>query len=155
MTPVAPASRTRMVELLSSRPVIPDSCGHAMAAAGPGRHPEVASQGEFSKAGRAGRWPKVVSAWPRRTGLARPRAGRDGRTAHKDPPARRAGGPAVPWALASRASSAGPDREVLVAYVEVGGLRTWHEVQGEGRPVVLLHGGFAGASSWSAQTPVL
>ena len=42
-----------------------------------------------------------------------------------------------------------------MAYVEVGGLRTWHEVQGEGRPVVLLHGGFAGASSWAAQAPVL
>ena len=40
--------------------------------------------------------------------------------------------------------------EVVVTYVEVGGLRTWHEVQGEGRPVVLLHGGFAGASSWAA-----
>jgi pimeloyl-ACP methyl ester carboxylesterase len=45
--------------------------------------------------------------------------------------------------------------EVVVTYVEVGGLRTWHEVQGEGRPVVLLHGGFAGASSWAAQAPVL
>ena len=42
-----------------------------------------------------------------------------------------------------------------MTYVEVGGLRTWHEVQGEGQPVVLLHGAFAGASSWSAQTPVL
>ena len=42
-----------------------------------------------------------------------------------------------------------------MTYVEVGGLRTWHEVQGEGPPVVLLHGGFAGASSWWAQTPVL
>jgi pimeloyl-ACP methyl ester carboxylesterase len=42
-----------------------------------------------------------------------------------------------------------------LTYVEVGGLRTWHEVHGEGRPVVLLHGGFAGASSWAAQAPVL
>ena len=42
-----------------------------------------------------------------------------------------------------------------MTYVEVGGLRTWHEVQGEGQPVVLLHGAFAGASSWSAQTAVL
>jgi len=42
-----------------------------------------------------------------------------------------------------------------MTYVEVGGLRTWHEVQGEGPPVVLLHGGFAGASSWWAHTPVL
>jgi pimeloyl-ACP methyl ester carboxylesterase len=35
------------------------------------------------------------------------------------------------------------------------GLRTWHEVSGEGHPVVLLHGAFAGAASWSAQAPVL
>jgi hypothetical protein len=30
----------------------------------------------------------------------------------------------------------------VVTYVEVGGLRTWHEVHGEGAPVVLLHGAF-------------
>jgi len=42
-----------------------------------------------------------------------------------------------------------------VSYVEVGGHRTWHEVTGEGPPVVLLHGGFAGASSFFAQTPVI
>jgi pimeloyl-ACP methyl ester carboxylesterase len=46
-------------------------------------------------------------------------------------------------------------REVAVTYVDVNGLPTWHEVLGEGRPVVLLHGGFAGASSWSAQAPAL
>jgi pimeloyl-ACP methyl ester carboxylesterase len=40
-------------------------------------------------------------------------------------------------------------------YVNVNGLPTWHEVRGAGRPVVLLHGAFAGASSWSAQTPDL
>jgi pimeloyl-ACP methyl ester carboxylesterase len=43
----------------------------------------------------------------------------------------------------------------VVAYVDVNGLRTWHEVRGEGPPVVLLHGAFAGADSWSAQAPVL
>jgi pimeloyl-ACP methyl ester carboxylesterase len=43
----------------------------------------------------------------------------------------------------------------VVTYVDVNGLRTWHEVHGEGAPVVLLHGAFAGASSWSVQTPVL
>jgi pimeloyl-ACP methyl ester carboxylesterase len=42
-----------------------------------------------------------------------------------------------------------------VAYVNVNGLRTWHEVQGAGHPLVLLHGAFAGASSWSAQAPAL
>ena len=40
-------------------------------------------------------------------------------------------------------------------YVRVGGRLTWHEVHGAGQPVVLLHGAFAGASSWAAQTPAL
>lgn len=40
-------------------------------------------------------------------------------------------------------------------YTEVAGLKTWHEVSGEGDPLVLLHGGFAGASSWGGQTPAL
>ena len=42
-----------------------------------------------------------------------------------------------------------------MTYVEVDGLRTWHEVHGAGPPVVLLHGGFAGASSWSAAQATL
>jgi pimeloyl-ACP methyl ester carboxylesterase len=59
--------------------------------------------------------------------------------------------------LASISASGQPQmgREVAVTYVDVSGLRTWHEVHGEGRPVVLLHGAFAGASSWSAQAPAL
>ena len=41
-------------------------------------------------------------------------------------------------------------------YVDVNGLRTWHEVSGDGHPVMLLHGAFSGAAtSWSAQAPVL
>jgi pimeloyl-ACP methyl ester carboxylesterase len=32
-----------------------------------------------------------------------------------------------------------------VTYVEVNGLPTWHDVHGEGQPVVLLHGAFAGS----------
>ncbi len=42
-----------------------------------------------------------------------------------------------------------------MGYVDVAGLSTWHEVDGDGDPVVLLHGGFAGASSWAAQLPAL
>ncbi len=42
-----------------------------------------------------------------------------------------------------------------MGYLYVAGMRTWHEVTGEGEPLVLLHGGFASASSWFAQTPVL
>ncbi len=33
--------------------------------------------------------------------------------------------------------------------------RVWHEIQGDGRPVVLLHGAFSGASSWGGQVPAL
>ncbi|MEV4619028.1 alpha/beta hydrolase [Asanoa sp. NPDC049573] len=43
----------------------------------------------------------------------------------------------------------------MTGYVEVAGLRVWHEVSGEGDPLVLLHGGFLGASSFFAQTPAL
>ena len=43
----------------------------------------------------------------------------------------------------------------MTGYIEVAGLRTWHEVSGEGDPLVLLHGGFVGASSFFAQTPAL
>jgi pimeloyl-ACP methyl ester carboxylesterase len=41
-------------------------------------------------------------------------------------------------------------------YLEIRGQRVWHTVHGNsGEPVVLLHGGFAGADSWIAQTPAL
>jgi pimeloyl-ACP methyl ester carboxylesterase len=42
-----------------------------------------------------------------------------------------------------------------VSYVQVGTQRVWHEVTGDGEPLVLLHGAFAGASSFQAQTPAL
>ena len=45
--------------------------------------------------------------------------------------------------------------EVRAEYINVAGLPTWHEVGGDGPTVVLLHGAFAGASSWAAQAPVL
>jgi pimeloyl-ACP methyl ester carboxylesterase len=40
-------------------------------------------------------------------------------------------------------------------YADVAGRKTWHEVSGAGDPVVLLHGGFVGASSWAGQAPAL
>jgi pimeloyl-ACP methyl ester carboxylesterase len=46
-------------------------------------------------------------------------------------------------------------RRLAIPYVDVAGLKTWHEVSGEGDPVVLLHGGFVGASSWAGQAPAL
>lgn len=42
-----------------------------------------------------------------------------------------------------------------MSYVGVDGLRTWHEVTGDGQPVVLLHGAFGGADSWTLQNPAL
>lgn len=42
-----------------------------------------------------------------------------------------------------------------MTYIDIAGLRTWHEVSGTGDPVVLLHGAFAGATSFAAQTPEL
>lgn len=44
-------------------------------------------------------------------------------------------------------------------YIDVAGMQVWHEVRGEptegSAPVVLLHGGMTGASSWGAQAPGL
>jgi pimeloyl-ACP methyl ester carboxylesterase len=42
-----------------------------------------------------------------------------------------------------------------VTYVDIGGHQTWHEVTGDGAPVVLLHGAFSGAAAFFAQTPVI
>ena len=43
----------------------------------------------------------------------------------------------------------------MTGYIEVAGRRTWHQVSGAGEPLVLLHGGFVGASSFFAQVPAL
>jgi pimeloyl-ACP methyl ester carboxylesterase len=43
----------------------------------------------------------------------------------------------------------------VATYVSVAGRRVWHEVTGAGAALVLLHGGFSGASAFAAQTPVL
>lgn len=40
-------------------------------------------------------------------------------------------------------------------YANVNGLRTYYEVQGEGEPVMLLHGGGVTADSWYGQLPAL
>ena len=42
-----------------------------------------------------------------------------------------------------------------VPYAEISGLQTYYDVEGEGAPVVLLHGGLVCAESWSHQTPAL
>jgi pimeloyl-ACP methyl ester carboxylesterase len=40
-------------------------------------------------------------------------------------------------------------------YVNAGGVRTYYEADGEGEPLVLLHGGLATAESWAMQVPTL
>jgi pimeloyl-ACP methyl ester carboxylesterase len=36
-------------------------------------------------------------------------------------------------------------------YIELPGVRTWYEVEGQGEPVLLLHGGFVTNESWGQQ----
>lgn len=46
--------------------------------------------------------------------------------------------------------------ESSTGYVDVRGQQVWHQVHdNDGEPVVLLHGGFAGADSWGLQAPAL
>jgi pimeloyl-ACP methyl ester carboxylesterase len=40
-------------------------------------------------------------------------------------------------------------------YVDIGGLDTWYDEQGQGDPLVLMHGGLSTNDSWGAQMPVL
>jgi pimeloyl-ACP methyl ester carboxylesterase len=42
-----------------------------------------------------------------------------------------------------------------MAYVDVGGVRTYYEKHGSGDAVVLLHGGLVGSELWAAQTAAL
>lgn len=42
-----------------------------------------------------------------------------------------------------------------MSLIEVGGRPVWHEVAGSGEPLVLLHGGMSGASSFDSLTPAL
>jgi pimeloyl-ACP methyl ester carboxylesterase len=47
-------------------------------------------------------------------------------------------------------------KEVPVAgYVEVNGVRTWHDQRGDGEPLVLLHGGFSDARDFSGNLDTL
>jgi pimeloyl-ACP methyl ester carboxylesterase len=40
-------------------------------------------------------------------------------------------------------------------YIQAGGVNTYYEVEGQGDPLVLLHGGFCTIETWGAQTPAL
>jgi pimeloyl-ACP methyl ester carboxylesterase len=40
-------------------------------------------------------------------------------------------------------------------FVDAGGVRMYYEAEGEGEPLILLHGGFASVETWSAQRAAL
>jgi pimeloyl-ACP methyl ester carboxylesterase len=40
-------------------------------------------------------------------------------------------------------------------YVELGNVKTWYEVDGQGDPLVLLHGGMSDSTAWGMQVPAL
>jgi len=55
------------------------------------------------------------------------------------------------FACAHGAPAPGPVR----AYAEVNGLHMYYEIHGQGRPILLLHGGIGGLSFWSKTLPAL
>src|SRR5882762_7536989 len=55
------------------------------------------------------------------------------------------------FACAHGAPAPGPVR----AYAEVNGLHMYFEIHGQGRPILLLHGGIGGLSFWSKTLPAL
>ena len=38
-------------------------------------------------------------------------------------------------------------------YIDIGAVKTWYDQQGEGDPLVLLHGGLVPNESWGMQMP--
>jgi pimeloyl-ACP methyl ester carboxylesterase len=40
-------------------------------------------------------------------------------------------------------------------YVQLGAVKTWYEVTGDGDPLVLLHGGMSDSTAWGLQVPAL
>lgn len=47
------------------------------------------------------------------------------------------------------------DAGVSGTYLDAGGVHTYYEIQGQGDPLVLLHGGFSTIETWGAQTAAL
>jgi pimeloyl-ACP methyl ester carboxylesterase len=48
-----------------------------------------------------------------------------------------------------------PAPQPVRAYAEVNGLHMYYEIHGQGRPILLLHGGIGGISFWSKTLPAL
>jgi pimeloyl-ACP methyl ester carboxylesterase len=48
-----------------------------------------------------------------------------------------------------------PGPQPVRAYAEVNGLHMYYEIHGQGRPILLLHGGIGGISFWSKTLPAL
>lgn len=47
-----------------------------------------------------------------------------------------------------------PERPAIMGeYVELSGVRTWYEAEGDGDPLLLLHGGFCTNETWGGQRP--
>jgi pimeloyl-ACP methyl ester carboxylesterase len=57
--------------------------------------------------------------------------------------------------LACVDAASGPASEPAHAYAEVNGLHMYYEIHGQGRPILLLHGGIADDSFWSKTIPAL
>ena len=57
-------------------------------------------------------------------------------------------------ALAACAHAA-PSPEAVRGYADVNGLHMYYEIHGQGRPILLLHGGIGGMSYWSKTLPAL
>jgi hypothetical protein len=50
-------------------------------------------------------------------------------------------------------ASVGWSGGLIGGYVEIGALNTWYDEQGEGEPLMLLHGGMCTNATWAAQMP--
>jgi len=56
---------------------------------------------------------------------------------------------------AVRKANPSPGEVTVASYVDAGGVHTWYDEHGTGRPLVLLHGGFSDASEFGANIPAL
>src|SRR6201995_2269309 len=48
-----------------------------------------------------------------------------------------------------------PDNAIKSGYAQVNGVKIWYSVFGQGKPVILLHGGLANSNYWGHLVPAL